>query len=167
MFGNDKYLEQWERTQRWYSKVKKIQNGVDNSTSDKDCLDIVYAFFLNCYHLKDWVKWCLTDCREKRKIEDLFDKCFGDEVFKMCADLANKSKHLEIYNKRIKGGAEIVSQNVAIGIKQPASEINWVPPDSKYSWIIQGGDEKLNAYLLADKLMERWKKVLESIDTKR
>jgi hypothetical protein len=159
--NDEKYKEQWERTKRWYSKVKEIEKGVVSTMSDDDYLDIVYAFFLNCYHLKDWVKFGL-DCKEQRKIEDLFNKCFGSEVFKVCADLANCLKHVELTKIiRIDPTTKVESQGVTILLQQPAGAGSYKPSITKYNWSIKSESEKdgkkiYDAFWLADECMKEW-----------
>ena len=48
--------EQFERVKRWYSRIRDIYQGKPHIFPSDYYQDEVYAFFLNCYHLKDWIK---------------------------------------------------------------------------------------------------------------
>lgn len=112
---DNRWEEQYERIKRWYEKTQKIdyleelrkkqyQNDNqllallflhENSITDEG-LDIFYAFFINCYHLKDWLwhsKALPTDI-----VGDFFDK---NEAMKICHIICTGSKHLEITNPKI------------------------------------------------------------------
>jgi hypothetical protein len=50
------YLEQYKRVKRWHARFAAINNGLEHTKSSDYYADEVYAFFQNCYHLKDWIK---------------------------------------------------------------------------------------------------------------
>ena len=51
-----KYQEQYDRTKRWYDRLTAIDQGRAHDMASDHYVDEIYAFFLNCYHLKDWIK---------------------------------------------------------------------------------------------------------------
>jgi len=51
-----KWFEQFRRVKRWYTRFKSIDEGRPDTLTLDGYLDEVYAFFQNCYHLKDWIK---------------------------------------------------------------------------------------------------------------
>ena len=56
MAGSSKYLEQFNRVKRWYERFAAINEGREHSApSDYYYEDDVYAFFINCHHLEDWI----------------------------------------------------------------------------------------------------------------
>lgn len=52
--------------------------------------DVVYAFFQNCWHLKDWM---IHDDSVKVSKETIEDFANDDDYLVICADLCNGSKH--------------------------------------------------------------------------
>ena len=85
------YKEQYDRTKRWYEEFKKINNKKEHIRNTQYEDDIVYAFFQNCYHLKDWIK--NDDKIKTRKNVERFieeNKCLS-----ICSDICNGSKHLK------------------------------------------------------------------------
>ena len=69
-----KYLEQFERVKRWYNRFKKTDNGMLHNKNSDYYQDEIYAFFINCYHLKDWLVNDLPPNIKKRDIESFVGK---------------------------------------------------------------------------------------------
>ena len=86
-----KYLEQFERVKRF---LRRIENQDRDSTEYDDDL---WAFFQNCYHLKDWLSHDSavggTFGKDGKDIDDYIN---GNIELAICADLANRTKHLEL-----------------------------------------------------------------------
>jgi hypothetical protein len=62
-------LDQWERVKRWHLKLGQIRAALPDSEPAKSfALDIVWTFFENCYHLREWVIRAATD-QKKRQLE--------------------------------------------------------------------------------------------------
>jgi hypothetical protein len=49
------YQKQVERVERWYKRFAEIDAGKLHDSDSEYYQDDVYAFFLNCYHVKDWI----------------------------------------------------------------------------------------------------------------
>ncbi len=52
----DTYSVQLHRVKRYLQRFEEIGSGKAHNQSTPDYDDDVYAFFQNCYHLKDWIK---------------------------------------------------------------------------------------------------------------
>lgn len=112
---DERWKEQYERIKRWYEKTREIdftdeirkkQHKDDRhalldllihqkSITDEG-LDIYYTFFINCFHLKDWLM------RSKALPNDVIDEFFhNNEQMKVCHIICTGSKHLDINDKRI------------------------------------------------------------------
>ncbi|MGD9721473.1 MAG: hypothetical protein AB7O59_09710 [Pirellulales bacterium] len=50
------YEEQLERVRRYHARVAQIDGGFEATLPSENYVDDMYAFFQNCYHLKDWLK---------------------------------------------------------------------------------------------------------------
>lgn len=111
----NKYLEQWERVKRWYERLNDIK--IPKNTNHQDeLLDYYYAFLFNLYHLKDWVK--ISNKSKGKELEKMFDKDHGTEYFKVCADLVNGIKHLEIDRKvRIDPNTRVGKKSTSIAMQ--------------------------------------------------
>lgn len=96
---------------------------------------MLYAFVLNCYHFKDWLKVKENnDVARKAKAtqkceccgkaqEDVERYISESDVLSLCADVANASKHRNLTSRRtsIEGGDALASMDVAIDV-QDATE---------------------------------------------
>ncbi len=85
------YLEQWDRVVRWKNQCK-IESKAGAATS----LDFYEAFFINAYHLKDWI----TQWLKKNKHDDIINELkldFENQIFlKILRDICNGSKHFTL-----------------------------------------------------------------------
>ncbi len=64
---------------------------------------MLYAFFQNCWHLKDWIK---NDASAPRTLaDDIEDHCKRYPSLLLSADVANGTKHLTLNRPRL--GAEV------------------------------------------------------------
>lgn len=90
-----RYLEQFERMMRWYARFQSITEGRKHTMPSECYVDEVHAFFMSCYHLKDWIK---NDApsdlkpRARRDVEGFID---SSECMSICADICNGLKHLK------------------------------------------------------------------------
>ncbi len=145
--GKD-YLEQWERVKRWYTKVKEVELNIHqvNGVPIVEQEDYLYIFFLNLYHLKDWIKVFTND----KDIEKIFSRTEGSKNLKIVADFVTNIKHFEnSKTTRIDSNTYFVSRdaNVFIGGQNyVANQANMSPV---HTWWIQSNDERLNVYTLA------------------
>jgi len=82
------YKEQYHRVLRYLEKVKNQNRGALEYSDD------IWAFFQNCWHLKDWIK---NDPAISNNIRNKIEKETKKfDSLMICADLANRSKHLEL-----------------------------------------------------------------------
>src|SRR5208337_1655775 len=88
---------QWERVKRYYTRFKALNDGIEHAMSSEHCVDDIYAFFQNCYHLKDWIKNDNTAPAAKRKGVEGYVK--SHDCLKLCADICNGLKHLTLHSK--------------------------------------------------------------------
>ena len=93
-----KYEEQSERVKRWHEKFRQIDEGTshDFAPSTEYYHDQVFAFFLNCYHLKDWIKNDESLPKNARDtVEGFVEKT---KYLFVCRDICNSIKHLVLKN---------------------------------------------------------------------
>src|SRR5215471_7978952 len=102
----DKYLEQYERMQRSYDRFREINSRLADKVSS-DYEDDVYAFFMHCFHLKDWIK---NDASVKSRMPNLetdVEQFINEsEALSLCADLCNSLKRLEAANPTSSDGRD-------------------------------------------------------------
>jgi len=103
MQDQGKYLEQWARVKRWWTRVHEVTYGRSPVFYPEFGEDEIYAFFLNCYHLKDWIKNDPSSGELKDLVEDYINKSFALSI---CADLCNGLKHFKRDPKRVRKNAK-------------------------------------------------------------
>lgn len=87
------WRSQYEAVERWYQRCEKCH--VDNRyTSHADATDFILAFFVFCYHLRDYV--IETGNISACEIDSLIDNNFA---MRICRDVCLRAKHHTISNK--------------------------------------------------------------------
>lgn len=103
------YPDQLARVERFLVRIE----GPEGSSTDYD--DDFWSFFQHCWHLKDWI---LNDDAAPAKMrESVMAFVKANQALQICADLANRSKHLRVEAKRGRPpwvGAAPVARNVTI-----------------------------------------------------
>jgi hypothetical protein len=146
-------MEQFERMQRWYERFKKIDQGTSHERSSEEYTDNVYAFFQNCYHLKDWIK---NDDTVKLPKGFNIDKDFIDKNPCMCllADICNGTKHLKLDSDgRSKESPEFYSKNYSL---TPGGQKSVI----KVKWNIKTKTGNIDAFQLATECVQKWEEFI-------
>jgi hypothetical protein len=81
------WREQYDRMRRWYARLTEFVSVDDHRVDD------FYAFFVCCFHLKDWLKQdSAIDKRIGTDAEALVNSVLS---LRLCADVTNGFKHLK------------------------------------------------------------------------
>lgn len=154
MGEGSKYLEQFERVKRWYQRFEEIDRGIKFDRDPDFYQDEVMAFFLNCYHLKDWIK---NDSHispsVRSKVEDYINNTYP---LKLCADIANGIKHLKLESPPRTGQQPEFGgkkYNLTLGSMGQVIQI-------KYSIDTQAGP--VDAFTLASDCVSSWENFLKN-----
>jgi hypothetical protein len=121
------YEEQIDRAKRWYGRFQEITDGRKHDRSVEFARDEVFAFFQNCYHVKDWIieDKAMTIEDRKRVVEQFITE---SESLCLCADLCNATKHLVLKTTRSHDSPEIARAhyglNVSAGVLKVRFEIS-------------------------------------------
>lgn len=146
-----KYLEQYDRMLRWYERFKSINDGREHTVNSYNYLDEIHAFFMSCYHLKDWIKHDQESLTLGRGVENYIK---AHESLKISADICNGVKHLLLSTPKMGiGGANLGNQHITltIGEGEPIVSI-------KYKIIAEG--KEYDAFKVATDAVGLWKKYL-------
>jgi len=88
-------LDQWRRVNRWHSRLDRIRRALPDADPDKSlALDDVWAFFENCFHLRDWVIRSDKDPKKRQPQVDAFID--ANAAMRLCRDVANGVKHYRL-----------------------------------------------------------------------
>jgi hypothetical protein len=73
--------------------LREIDQGYKHDRPSENSIDEIYAFFQNCYHLKDWLK---NDRGLPRNVQKSVESFVNrTRSLRVCGDLAISLKHLE------------------------------------------------------------------------
>lgn len=144
-------MEQCNRLKRWYNLFQEIDQGRVHDRDSNYYLDTVYAFFQNCYHLKDWVYY---DNEDKFAKEDLNNFINDNIELKVCGALCNGSKHLLIKDKHFDEKTKIGSKGIKLALGGGA-------PHVKIKFEIITSGDTYDAFDLATKCMNLWEDFLK------
>lgn len=78
-------------TKRWFYRLQGLGGGVDNVLSMGDSFgysDAYWAFFISCHHLREYFK--------NDGFTDVNTYAENLEVLRICADICNQTKHVEL-----------------------------------------------------------------------
>jgi len=148
MVSDRKCTEQFERVKRYYERFREIEEGKAHCLNALNYEDDVYSFFINCHHLKDWIKNDPTVKVSKNDVENYVKSNF---VLLVCADICNGAKHLDRIPKSIVSGKErrIESKAYSVTIKEGSSQ----PPTIRVRFFI---DKDLDAFKVATECIQKW-----------
>lgn len=153
MSKSSMYLEQLDRVRRWYNRFKNINDGIVHNQPSEYYQDEVYAFFLNCYHLKDWIKNDSAAASVAVRVEQYIN---NTAELSLCADICNGLKHLKLRKNKSGESPKFGSRKFELNIGPGSTTIA-----VKYSVDTSSGP--IDAFDLATRCMEAWEKFFSSI----
>lgn len=156
--GTD-WHDQWERVRRWQSRIRAIGSALPAQEPEKTlALDDVFAFFMNCYHLRDWVM--RSGARTPNEVKAFID---GSAPMLVCQDICNGFKHY-----RLDPARRTTSDADWTTATRPADPVvvagglssRKVGGQRGQRWVFEtdGGDRDM--FELADDCVEAWRKFL-------
>jgi hypothetical protein len=93
-FGED-WHDQWRRVERWYRRLEPISADPPETEPEKsDALDVVFAFFMNCFHLCDWLE------NDPTAPPGAGAHVKANKALRICRDLCNGLKHYRLDPRR-------------------------------------------------------------------
>jgi hypothetical protein len=150
------YNDQFERVKRYLSRFKEINDGKTHYISSPNYDDDIYAFFQNCYHLKDWIK---NDpaCTGWASVENLIS---SNTDLSICADLCNALKHLSLTRPRSTENPSFSGGHVTINITDGFGVQEKVDISIKYTVATKSGD--IDAFQLAERCVSAWEQFINN-----
>ena len=140
---SDRYLEQYERVKRWFTRFEEINDGKTHDRHSDYYQDEVYAFFQNCYHLKDWV--IQSEVIPKEKVEDFINQ---STELRICADLCNGSKHLQLNRTRTgDDSTDITARHYDFSVSEKRISVHYY---------VVSDNKKYDAFSLATSCIKEW-----------
>lgn len=141
------YREQYDRMKRWYDRFVSLNQGRSHDVPSDNYLDEIYAFFMNCYHLKDWIKNDGTVAPIiQRTVEPYIN---SSRPLKLCADICNSLKHLSLTSSRS-------AENPAFGKKHFVLALGTGPTTINLKYEIDTTSGTIDAFQLATECVGAW-----------
>jgi hypothetical protein len=147
------WKNQFARMDRWYQRIQLIAKRLEETGKlSVEDMDYILAYFQNCYHLKDWLKY------EKVVDENDIEK-WVNEISKplmLCKVICNGSKHFILNDeKRAKRKhKESVYKDFQIG----RGALPW---GTEEHWFVRADGEQHDIFELASECQREWKKFLD------
>jgi hypothetical protein len=146
--GMPVYREQYDRVKRWYARFDAIDKGRPHDVSSDNYVDEIYAFFLNCYHLKDWIK---HDGAVPAAVQQALEGYVSsNRSLCLCADICNSLKHLRL-TRREKSG-----ESPTFGAKRFALSLGSEQPTISLKYEVDTAKGPEDAFHLATECMTAW-----------
>ena len=143
------YREQYERMIRWYERFKDINHGRQHTVASENYVDEIYAFFLNCYHLKDWIR---NDPNVPQAVQQIVEKHINaNRPLRLCADICNSLKHLRL-DRHPRSGENPVfgSKSIKVGLGPG------IPTSIALEYDVDTDSGRVDAFSLATECVAAW-----------
>ena len=149
-----RYQEQFDRLQRSYNRFQDINDGRPHSRQSDYYTDDMYSFFMNCYHLKDWL---VNDAEFSASSADLEGFINSNKELQLCADICNAQKHLLLTNRRS-------NENPSLGQRLNKLLLGGGEPKISVTFMINTSSGQIDAFELATKCIELWRQFIVNRD---
>ncbi len=107
--------KQYRRIERAHDEIVQYFESPKKSKSSEKMLDPVYDFFLNCYHLREWIREDNKVSQDIKNSLPSFEKNTSSVQFLICRDLCNKSKHAMLKETKNHKPNDINTEIIAYG----------------------------------------------------
>ncbi len=110
--------QKYQSVVRAFNKLEGLATDIGKTmiVGDHAAADAANSFFIECHHLKDWLK---KDSRIK-KDQDVEDAITNSPSLSIAADLCNSFKHAGLKNEP-RSGKQLEKKNMAYSLDLPAS----------------------------------------------
>ena len=139
------WQKQWKRVEIGLQRLVAIYEGRQHDSADAS-YDL-YAFFLNCHHLRDWLAADKVSGMSWKKATKVIKR---STHLRVCADLANRTRHVELTRQWIDRDASPTRQDVNVHVKTGAA----------HRWEVAAGDATYDALDLAANCVAVWERAL-------
>lgn len=148
------YREQYDRMKRWWERFDNLDKGRSHDAVSDSYVDEIYAFFINCYHVKDWIQQDTGVAQSIRCSVEGYIK--QNRSLKLCGDICNALKHL-VLTRKPKSGEEPV-----FGKKQYGLHLGPEPATITLKYEVNTTNGPLDAFQLSTDCVKAWDTFLQS-----
>jgi hypothetical protein len=147
---NDGWRGQYRRLLRWHRLVHRIGRAKTETEDTEREHDFLYAYFQNCYHLRDWLQ--NSGAVTPKALQEFFRL---NEPMQVCRDICNGTKHWRIDHPS-------VDADFSMGREYVPAAWSGRRPHVNESWFIIAGKNKHDVFELADTSMALWDSFLKN-----
>lgn len=146
------WQDQRNRVGRWHKRLSAIGRGVSSTMSKDEALDDVFAFFMNCYHLRDWI----IGSGFKSELEvDNYIRSNSD--LSLCRDVCVGLKHFRAERKRALFDSSWSTATVSVSYTSLPARLEPIPSEH---WVITTDRGDVDMFDLADRCVAAWDRFL-------
>ncbi len=150
------WQDQRTRVGRWRKRLAAIRRGIPPDKSQAEALDDVYAFFMNCYHLRDWI--IASGFKTKDEVDD-FVRADPDLAF--CRDICTGLKHFRIYAESALSSPNWSTASMfTFSFPAGTAAIKPIPGEHEQWVFTTEGSEPVDMFDLADRCVAAWDRFL-------
>jgi len=153
------WREQYDRTRRWYGRFADTNAGKTHDRESESYRDDVHAFFLNCYHLKDWLG---SDPASGVSSQDA-EGCVNASLdLMLCRDLANAVKHMKLTTSRASKDTALGRTHYALGLNVVMGPAEVEPTRISATYEVSSDGNTYDAFEIATRALAAWDAFLTS-----
>jgi hypothetical protein len=148
------YKAQYEAMKRWYWRLQPyLGTGKQTVFSKIDTYpsDFFEAFFITCYHIRDYL---IDSGIRKEEIDNFIN---GSVPLKICADLCNLTKHVRFVKRKPRMSPDIKLDTPVFMYRNESGE-----ETVSSMLMIQDGDKLYDPLKLAENCIKEWNKFLKN-----
>ena len=149
--------DQWARMIRWKNKLDNLYAGSVREFDASAAEDVVYVFFVTCYHVADWIK---NDPSLTTK-DDPLAYARSSPALRICRDVANGHKHLSLNSTATASDTRLAHRAVTW---EDANSGLKATPHYRFSveWTDQGEPQSKDCKELAKECVAEWMSFLDN-----
>lgn len=137
------------------TRNRKAANVAEAVANLNDYEDDLWAFFMNCWHVKDWVKNdALLPEALRKTVVAAADSRAASPMVAVCADVANGIKHLTLNRTPHAGGAKITTFVMTPAVDGSSVSLNY--------FIQLDDDSYITAFDVGRAALMEWKHILQA-----
>ena len=142
------YRDQWGRLKRSHQRLKQMDEGQADDIHSENYRDEIYAFFMNCHHLKDWLINDPGFPASKTEVDCYIN---SNKELQICADICNAHKHFRLSKPRSAEEPKVGDLNIES--KLTARRVGVV----RIEFTIDTTSGPVDGFKLATKCVELWR----------
>ncbi len=155
--GTSHFASSWQdqrnRIGRWHKRVSAIGRGIPVGMSKDEALDDVFAFFMNCYHQRDWIIG--SGFKSPAEVDEYVR---NTDVLALCRDICAGLKHFRAEPTRAYIDSSWSTATITVSSTVPARR---EPIPGEY-WVITTDRGNVDTFDLADRCVAAWDALLST-----